>query len=556
MVNGRAISACCVVVLLCTATLAAAGSNVADAAMKADKAAVRALLEQKADVNAPQPDGATALHWAVWLDDVEMTAILVRAGANANAANRQGSTPLSLASINGNAAIIGELLKAGVNPNAPLSPYGDTALMMASRTGKADAVKVLLDAGAEVNAKETWGGTTALMWAAAERHSAVAAMLITRGADVNVRTKIVPPPLRRGDGNMLGYAPRDLKPDETPESLVNGKELNVLTASGGLTPLMFAAREGDLDTARILVEAGADINAAAAGDLSSALGLAILNGFYEVASFLVDKGADIRHADVNGCTPLWLAVHTRNHDFSVGIPWIVTADPLFLIEKLLAAGADPNHRVKAAPPYRKNNASSGSPWLDYEGATAFLRAAAAGDLIGMRLLLKYGADPNIPTADNLTPLGAASGIGYMGGHSKEWSRSQRVEAVKFLLDLGARVDTADGTGRTPLHGAAYIGYTELVQLLVDAGGRLDAKDKGGSTDSDEPLIPLDYAIGVRLFTAASPVQQPEAEALIRKLMAERGIEHTTSECTLRGFTCGEKSPKGAPAVMPPTPSDR
>ena len=138
MVNGRAISACCVVVLLCTATLAAAGSNVADAAMKADKAAVRALLEQKADVNAPQPDGATALHWAVWLDDVEMTAILVRAGANANAANRQGSTPLSLASINGNAAIIGELLKAGVNPNAPLSPYGDTALMMASRTGKAD----------------------------------------------------------------------------------------------------------------------------------------------------------------------------------------------------------------------------------------------------------------------------------------------------------------------------------------------------------------------------------------------------------------------------------
>ncbi len=554
MIIGRAISTCCVAVLLFTATLAAAGSDVADAAMKADKVAVRALLQKKADVNAPQTDGATALHWAVWQEDVEMTALLIRAGANANAANRQGATPLSLASTNGNAAIVVELLKAGVSPNAPLSPYGDTALMMASRTGKPDAVKVLLDGGAEVNAKETWGGTTALMWAAAEGHSAVAAMLVARGADPNVRSKIVPPPLRRGDGNMLGYAPRELKPNETSESLVNGRELNVLTASGGLTPLMFAAREGDMDTVRILVEAGADLNIAAAGDLSSALGLAILNGSFELASFLVDKGADIHHADVNGCTPLWLAVHARNHDFSVGIPWIVTADPLFLIEKLLAAGADPNHRIKAAPPYRKNNASSGSPWLDYAGATAFLRASAAGDLTGMRLLLKYGADPKIPTADNLSPLGAASGIGHMGGHSKEWSRSQRVEAVKFLLDLGASVDAADGTGRTPLHGAAYIGYTELVQLLVDAGARLDAKDKGGSTDSDEPLIPLDYAIGVRLFTAASPVHQPEAEALILKMMAERGIEHTTSECTLRGFTCGEKNPKGAPVVMTPTPT--
>ena len=543
MVNGRAISICCVAMVLCAVTLAAAGSDVADAAMKADKVAVRALLERKADVNAPQLDGATALHWAVWRDDLEMTGMLIRAGANANTANRQGATPLSLASANGNARIIEELLKAGANPNTPLSSFGDTALMMASRTGKPDAVKVLLDHGADVNAKESWGGTTALMWAAAERHSEVAAVLIARGADVNGRTMIVPPPLRQGDGNMKGYAPRDLRPNETPESLVNGTDLNVLTPSGGLTPLMFAAREGDLETARILVEAGADLNIAA-GDLSSALGLAILNGFYELASFLVDKGADIHHADVNGCTPLWLAVHVRNHDFSPGIPWIVTADPLFLIEKLLAAGADPNIRVKAAPPYRKNNASSGSPWLDYAGATAFLRASAAGDVTGMRLLLKYGADPGIPTEDGLTPLGAASGIGYMGGHSREWSRNQRVEAARFLLDLGNSLDAADGTGRTPLHGAAYIGYTELVQLLVDAGARLDAKDKGGSTDSNEPLIPLDYAIGVRLFTAASPVHQPEAEALIRKLMAERGIEHTTSECTLRGFTCGEKNPKG------------
>ncbi len=341
---------------------------------------------------------------------------------------------------------------------------------------------------------------------------------------------------------MLGFAPRELKPDETPQSLIRGKDLNVVLPSGGLTPLMFSAREGDMDTARALLSGGADINASA-GDLSSPLGLAIQNGFYDLASFLIDRGADIHHVDLNDYTPLWLAVHVRNQDFSVGIPWVVTADPFFLIEKLLEKGADPNRRAKASPPYRKNNASSGSPWLVYEGATPFLRAAAAGDIPTMRLLLKYGADPKVPTTEGVTPLAAASGIGFMGGMSKEWSRKQRGEAVKFLIDLGLDVNAADRVGRTPLHGAAALGYGEVVQMLVDAGGRLDAKDKGGSTDSDEPLIPLDYAIGVRLFTAASPVHQPETEALILKMMAERGIDHTTSECTLKGFTCGEKSPK-------------
>jgi len=341
---------------------------------------------------------------------------------------------------------------------------------------------------------------------------------------------------------MTGYAPRELKPDEKPQALIDGKDLNILTASGGLTPLMFSVREGDADSAKILVDAGAGLNAAA-GDLSTALGLAIQNGFFDLASFLIDKGADVNQADVLECTPLFLAVHVRNQDTSVGIPWIVTADALPLIKKLLDKGADPNHRVKFTPPFRKNNASSGSPWLDYEGATPFLRAAAAGDLVGMRLLLQYKADPNIATTRGLTPLGAASGIGYMGGMSKEWSRQQRVETVKFLLDLGASVDATDNVGRTPLHGAAALGYPEIVQLLVDHGAKLDAKDKGGSVDSIEPLIPLDYAIGVRLFTAASPVHQPETQALLEKLMAERGIVHTTSECTLKGFTCGDKSPR-------------
>jgi uncharacterized protein len=543
MVSGRAMWTSCILTLLGAATVVlAAGSDVADAAKRGDKSAVRTLVAQKADVNARQPDGASALHWAVWRDDVELATMLLRAGADANAANLTGATPLSLASVNGNAAIIELLLKAGVDSNAPLSKYNDTALMLAARTGKLETVRVLLEHGADVNARETWGGTNALMWAASEKHPAVVAMLAAHGADLNARSKFVQPPQRKGDGNMKGFAPRDLTPDDKPGSLIDGKDLNILTASGGLTPLMFAVREGDMDSTKILADAGANLNAAAA-DLSTALGVAIQNGFYDLASFLIDRGADVNQSDVLECSPLFLAVHVRNQDTSVGIPWIVTADALPLIKKLLDKGADPNHRVKFSPPFRKNNASSGSPWLDYEGATPFLRAAAAGDIVGMRLLLQYKADPSIPTSHGLTPLGAASGIGYVGGMSKEWSRQQRFETVKFLLDLGASVDAADSVGRMPLHGAAGLGYPEIVQLLVDHGARLDAKDKGGSVDSIEPLIPLDYAIGIRLFTAASPVHQPETEALIEKLMAERGIVHTTSECTLKGFTCGDKSPR-------------
>ena len=546
MARGRAIWTSCILTLWGAATVLGAGSDVADAAKKGDKATVRTLLAQKADVNAKQPDGGTALHWAVWREDVELTTMLLGAGAKANEANQTGATPLSLACVNGNSAIIELLLKAGVDVNAPLSKFNDTALMMAARTGKPDAVRVLLEHGAKVNAKETWGGTTALMWAVSEKHPAVVQLLASKGADLNMRSKIVQPPGRRGDGNMKGFAPRDLKPGEKAESLVDGRDLNLLTASGGLTPLMFAAREGDMDSAKVLVSAGANLNAAAA-DLSTALGLSIQNGFYDVASFLIDKGADVNQSDVLDCSPLFLAVHARNMDTSVGIPWIVTADALPLIKQLLDKGADVNHRVKFTPPFRKNNASSGSPWLDYGGATSFLRAAAAGDLPGMKLLLQYGADPNIVTSHGLTPLGAAAGIGYAGGMSKEWSRQQRYESVKFLLDLGMSVDAADSVGRQPLHGAAALGYADIVQLLVDHGGRLDAKDKGGSVDSKETLIPLDYAIGIRLFTAASPVHQPETEALIEKLMKERGIVHTTSECTLKGFTCGDKAPLGATA---------
>ncbi len=315
------------ILLACQALVHGAASEVADATASGEKAAVRALIQKKADVNAPQVDGTTALHWAAQADDLETADLLIRAGAKVMTANQTGATPLMLASVNGSAAMIEKLAKAGADVNASLTRSGDTALMIASRTGKVDAVKVLLDNGAKVNAKEGWGGTTALMWAAAERHPAVVKLLIERGADVNAKSNFVPSASGRG---FEGTAPSPANPGK-PEEF----------ASGSLTPLMFSAREGDLESARLLIAAGADANAVGA-DGKNALSLAIFDGSYDVAAFLVDNHANVTQADAQGFTPLFWAVDRRNMETAPNFPWMVTADPLPLIKKLLDAGADPN----------------------------------------------------------------------------------------------------------------------------------------------------------------------------------------------------------------------
>jgi len=337
----RRVLGCCVVMLLSAAVLGAAVSDLADAAMKGNKAAVRSLLQKKADVNAAQTDGTTALHWAVRLDDLETAELLIRAGANVSAATRAGATPLQLAAVNGNAAIIAALIKAGADPNAPVTKYGDTTLMMAARTGNPEAVKVLLDNGATANAVETWGGTTALMWAVSESHPDAAKMLIDRGANVNVRSKIVPSEGRRGgstSNSSVTSLPRDPEPGEKPKK----------DYYGGFTPLHFAVRQGDMESTRRLVAAGADVNTVSA-DGKASLELAIYNGNYEIASFLIDNKAQVNHADAEGFTPLFWAVDRRNMETNPGMPWMVTLDPLPLIKKLLDAGANPNVLVNNTP---------------------------------------------------------------------------------------------------------------------------------------------------------------------------------------------------------------
>jgi ankyrin repeat protein len=500
-------------------------SEIADAAMQQNIDGLERLLNEGADINEPQADGATALHWAVQWDDLATAELLLDRGANPAVSNRAGATPLRLAAINGNAAMLSLLLAAGVDVNASLSTTGDTALMMAARTGKPDAVRVLLDVGADVNAVETWGGTTALMWAATEGHAEATSMLIKAGAVIDAASYFLPADTARG---FEGSSPRPRQADEVGP---------IYHASGEMTALMFAAREGHLDTVKVLAEAGADLNTVA-GDGKDAQSLAIFNGNYAVASYLIDSGAELNTADARAFTPLFWAVDRRNMETAPNFPWTVTEDPLPLVKKLLDAGADPNQVINDTPQARMRG---GSPRIVF--ATPLMRAAFSADLELVKLLLEYGADPDIKSRDNETTLGAAAGTGFIHGFHKLRPYEERLEVIKLLVELGADVNWQDDYGISPLMVAANLGDVNIIQYLVDQGADLGAYDLGKKNDgafgaSIEPLMPIDYAIGVGTFRPNNAIVFNEAAVeLMSRMMTERGIVHTTSECTLRGFTC-------------------
>ena len=512
--------------LLGCAAANAATSEVADAAQRGDREGVRAAIAKHADINAPQVDGSTALHWAVDRDDLEMVDALIRAGATVTARTREGVLPLQLAAINGSAAMVDRLLKAGADVNVALTPAGDTAVMMAARTGAAGAIRVLMEAGANVNAKETWGGTTALMWAVSENHPDAARLLIGGGADVNARSNYV------AAANGRGFEGR------TPVASRNDPKVEEF-ASGWLTPLMLAAREGHVELARILVDAGADVNAVA-GDGKTALALSIFNGNYDLASLLVDRKADVNKADAQRFTPLFWAVDRRNMETAPNFPWMVTADAMPLIRKLLDAGADPNALVNNTPRARMRE---GSPRIVF--ATALMRAAFAADLELVKLLLARGADPKVISRDGETMVSAAAGLAFVHGYHRGKTPAERLEVVKLFVGLGNDVNQADDYGITPLMAAGNYGDVPIIQYLIDAGADLSAHDLGKKNDgqfgsSNEPLMPIDYAIGVGTFVPNNAVIiHEDAVALMAKYMKERNITHTTSECTLRGFSCSQ-----------------
>jgi ankyrin repeat protein len=478
--------------LLAVGCMSAWAGSVADSVRDGDRSGAIALLKQHADVNAPQADGTTALHWAVRQDDRDMADRLIKAGANVKAANRYGVTPLYLACVNGSAPMIAKLLDAGADANAATTD-GETALLTVARTGNVEAAKVLIARGADVNSKEQWRQQTPLMWAVAESHPEMAQELIAHGADVNAR---------QVTWNW--------------ERQITSEPREKWMPLGGLTPLLFAARQGCLDCAKILLKSGAEVNAADPNNISPLL-MATINGHYDVAAFLLDRGADPNIADETGRTALYAAVdmHTMpasNRPSPNEIENNLTS--MDLIQALLARGANVNAQLKKLQPYR-TKLDRGDDTMLGAGTTPILRAAKAGDAAAIEALLAKGSDPKIPTKFGITPLMAAAGLGTKEEDTtaRKKTEAEAISSIKLCLDAGADVNAADNQGQTALHGAAQKGWDQVVQFLVDHGAKLDVKDKKGRT-------PLDAAMGLLGnggFDGSRRDVHESTAALIRKL---------------------------------------
>ena len=538
----RILMGCAVALLGVVAVLGAGRSDVADAVMDGDRAALQRLVQQKADVNEPQVDGATALHWAVYKNDLESANLLMRSGARANVKNREGVSPLYMASLYGEPAIVELLLKGGADARE-LTANGETMLMLAARNGNPGVIKLLLAAGVDVNARENIRGTTALMWAAEQSNAEAVKALLDAGADfkaqsgpaglprnyftqrVNVANVETARKKRIAEAAGVPFEPAPATAPAAPED--DGPVAGLVgRGGGGLTPLIFAARQGDLESARLLIAAGADVNQTSQYVWSPLL-TATENRHYQLALFFIEKGADVNLANLGGWTPLYLATDNRNiegGDYPTPRPDL---DHLDFIKVLLDHGANPNARVRDNTMTRTIFTMQ---WFQEAGAIPFARAAQSSDVALMKLLLSYGADPSLATDFGDTALAAAAGIGWVDGVTFEWSREANLEAIKMLLDLGLDPNSADADGRTPLMAAALKGRSEIVQLLVDRGAKLETRDNG-SRDTDKLASKLaghtwqalDYADGLVRTGVQSAVNHPETAALIRKLMAERGL---------------------------------
>jgi ankyrin repeat protein len=546
---------------------ASALSELASAVLANDAATVRTLLERDgADVDRIEDDGSPALLWAVYNDNLDIVRLLVDAGADVGAPNREGMTPLAQAAMNGDAAMVEFLLEAGAPVNQGMA-HGETPLMMAARTGDPETVRILLDHGAEIDRTEDQRGTSALMWAAANRNAEVIRLLLENGANMALRSATTSPGeapylaetarsrirdfyLNTGQGGAsLDSAPKgeDGLPEVTvsrdelikrlPPELVADFEREIAQEKtgevkppppkqwGGLTALHFAVREGDMDSVKALVEAGAEVDEISEFGWTPLL-TATQNRYYHIAAYLLEQGADPNLANEGGWSPLYIAVDNRNIEGGSYPTRKPDMDHLELIRLLLDRGANPNIRMKSSTETRNVFIQN---WLREDGATPFLRAAQSSDLEVMKLLLEHGADPNIATFEGITPLMVAAGIGWVGGTTHEWSEDANREAIALLLELGNDPNARETTdGRTALMGAAFKGRTYAVQMLVDAGADLGAHDIG-SRDTLHNLAgvtwqAVDYADGLVRIGVQSSVVQAEAGALIRQLMRERGME--------------------------------
>jgi cytohesin len=464
-----------------------------DAARAGDSAAALALIDAGADVNAAEPNGTTALHYAVYQGDAALVERLLEAGAAPNAINMFGSTPMAEAALIGDATVVGILLEAGADPDAP-NADGQTALMVAARGGKLEAVRLLLRGGAEVNAVEQYGGQTALMWAAAECHPEVVGALIDAGADVDARGAV------RDWQRRIHSEPRP-------------KDMH----RGGFTPLLYAARQGCSEAAQALVEGGADIDLVDP-DRTTPLIVALMSFHFDTAAYLIEAGADPDAWDLYGHSPVYVAV-----DMNVipdgGRPDIPSEDAtraMDVLAMLLERGANPNLQLKLRPPYRNVIFDRGGDNILSAGATPLLRAAKAGDNEAIELLLAHGALVDLPNADGVTPLMTAAGMGHGANPTRGRYKSEAdgVETIALLAAAGADVDARNAQGQTALHAAAQKGWSDVVRALAEHGADLEAEDGQGVTPLR--IARGDYEAG-RFGGQVEP--HPETAAVIEALIA-------------------------------------
>jgi ankyrin repeat protein len=481
--------------LLLSVTADAETPRLVQAVKSGDRATALTLARDAAEVAAAEADGTTALHWAVRQNDQELVDRLLRTGADASTANRYGVTPLKLAAINGDPQLLEQLLDAGGDANT-VGKDGETLLMTAARSGHVDAARLLLERGAQVDAREAWHGQTALMWAAAQGHPAMLRELLAHGADVNARSN-----------------------QEDWERQVTSEPRDKWLPPGGLTPLLFAARENCLACLPVLIEAGADVNATTPDGIS-AIVMALINGHYDVAGALVAAGTDPNLADYTGRTGLYAAI-----DFNTMVksnrpaPKVIEnrLTGLDVARLLIEHGAEVNPLLKRLPPYRAK-LDRGNDGMLGGGTTPFLRAAKAGDLPAMKLLLEHGADPTLaPTRSGINPLMAAAGLGTAEqdttGRLK--TQQQAIEAIQLLLDRGLDVNTQAKDGQTAVHGAAMQGFDDVIRFLAAKGAKLDTPDKDGFT-------PLDVALGKAGgfgFSGNEGVLREATAALLTELLA-------------------------------------
>jgi ankyrin repeat protein len=472
-----------------------ADAPLADAAMEGNLDLVRSLLAENVDVNAAQGDGSTALHWSAYRDNAEMTRLLLAAGADVGAKTRNGEyTPLFLAARNGGAAVIELLLEGGTDANAP-NGIGTTPLMLAAASGKGEAIEVLLAHNADVHATDTLNRQTALMFAAAVNGAGVIELLAGHGADLDAVSRVMDP-----------------EPTNEVRAAARVRRRSRGSKVGGLSALHFAAREGQMEAIRALVEAGASVNNPAASDKMTPITTAIINGYFDIGQYLLDNGANANLASTGGVTPLFVTIDqgwAARTWYPAPNSEQETVGHIELMKALLENGADPNVKMGPKLWFRGFHGD----WVDATGATPFWRAAQSNDIPAMRLLVAAGADPIITTAGGGSPLQVAAGFGYQP-QTSNFAPNARLETLQFLVDvLGADVNEKDSRGYSPLHGAALMNDLELIDYLVSKGADVTARANsifGRNSDTDQDVAEgqgdsvADFANGPREWNLQYP----------------------------------------------------